>query len=256
MMVLKKYIYLLLIIFLSSCKKDFVPIQSSIVKMDEFEIDEIDYKYLSTKSKFKYKNENQLISATLNTRIERDTKIWFSIRVALGVEAARGLITKDELTIIDRVNKQVIRSTPDIIERTFKIKLNFEQLESILIGNLLYGISNEDQFIREGNYFKIVQQKESIQSQNLINIKTSKIEKLILFDEITNYLLTVDYENFKPLGKILFPGSHKFTSISYLDSSAVPIINNINFNYREVERTNKPLKFPFNIPSKYVVKKI
>ena len=256
MMVVKKYIYLLLIIFLSSCKKDFVPIQSSIVKMDEFEIDEIDYKYLSTKSKFKYKNENQLISATLNTRIEHDTKIWFSIRVALGVEAARGLITKDELTIIDRVNKQVIRSTPDIIERTFKIKLNFEQLESILIGNLLYGISNEDQFIREGNYFKIVQQKESIQSQNLVNIKTSKIEKLILFDEITNYLLTVDYENFKPLGKILFPGSHKFTSISYLDSSAVPIINNINFNYREVERTNKPLKFPFNIPSKYVVKKI
>ena len=55
MMVVKKYIYLLLIIFLSSCKKDFVPIQSSIVKMDEFEIDEIDYKYLSTKSKFKYK---------------------------------------------------------------------------------------------------------------------------------------------------------------------------------------------------------
>ena len=256
MMVVKKYIYLLLIIFLSSCKKDFVPIQSSIVKMDDFEIDEIDYKYLSTKSKFKYKNENQLISATLNTRIERDTKIWFSIRVALGFEAARGLITKDELTIIDRVNKQVIRSTPDIIERTFKIKLNFEQLESILIGNLLYGISNEDQFIREGNYFKIVQQKESIQSQNLVNIKTSKIEKLILFDEITNYLLTVDYENFKPLGKILFPGSHKFTSISYLDNSAVPIINNINFNYREVERTNKPLKFPFNIPSKYVVKKI
>ena len=124
------------------------------------------------------------------------------------------------------------------------------------IGNLLYYISNKDQFIREGNYFKIVQQKESIQSQNLVNIKTSKIEKLILFDEITNYLLTVDYENFKPLGKILFPGSHKFTSISYLDNSAVPIINNINFNYREVERTNKPLKFPFNIPSKYVVKKI
>ena len=141
-MVVKKYIYLLFIIFLSSCKKDFIPIQSSIVKMDDFEVDEIEYKYLSTKSKFKYKNENQLINATLNTRIERDTKIWFSIRVALGFEAARGLITKDELTIIDRVNKQVIKSTPDIIERTFKIKLNFEQLEAILIGNLLYDISN------------------------------------------------------------------------------------------------------------------
>ena len=74
--------------------------------------------------------------------------------------------------------------------------------------------------------------------------------------EITNYLLTVDYENFKPLGKILFPGRHLFTSVSYLDDSSVPVITNINFNFKEVERTNRPLKFPFNIPSKYVLKKI
>ena len=82
-----------------------------------------------------------MINATLNTRIEKDKRIWFSVRVALGIEAARGLVTKDEITIIDRVNKQVIKSTPDIIENTFKIKLNFEQLESILTGNLLYDIS-------------------------------------------------------------------------------------------------------------------
>ena len=64
------------------------------------------------------------------------------------------------------------------------------------------------------------------------------------------------YENFKPLGKILFPGRHLFTSVSYLDNSSVPVITNINFNFKEVERTNKPLKFPFNVPSKYDVKKI
>lgn len=255
-MYLKKFSVLILTIILSSCKKDFVPYESSKVKIDDFIVDEIDYKFLSTKSKFQYKNENQLINATLNTRIERDNKIWFSVRVALGIEAARGMITKNEIIIIDRVNKQVIKSTPDIIENTFKIKLNFEQLEAILTGNLLYDISESDNLISEGNYFKIIQENGSIQSQNLVNAKTSKVEKLILFDEVTNYLLTVDYENFKPLGKILFPGRHLFTSVSYLDDSPVPIINNINFNYREVERTNKPLKFPFNIPSKYVIKKI
>lgn len=253
---LKKFSVILLTILLSSCKKDFVPFESSKIEIDDFLVDEIDYRFLSTKSKFQYKNENQLINATLNTRIEKDERIWFSVRVALGIEAARGLVTKDEIIIIDRVNKQVIKSTPDIIENTFKIKLNFEQLESILTGNLLYDISESDNLVSEGNYFKIIQEKGSIQSQNLVNSKTSKIEKLILFDEVTNYLLTVDYENFKPLGKILFPGRHLFTSVSYLEDSSVPVINNINFNYREVERTNKPLKFPFNIPSKYVVKNI
>ena len=253
---LKNFSILFLSLTLLSCKKDFIPTESSRIEIDDFIVDEIDYKFLSTKSKYQYKNENQLINATLNTRIEKDKRIWFSVRVALGIEADRGLVTKEEIIIIDRVNKQVIKSTPDIIENTFKIKLNFEQLEAILTGNLLYDISDDDNLVREGNYFKIVQQMGSIQSQNLVNNKTSKVEKLILFDEVTNYLLTVDYENFKPLGKILFPGRHLFSSVSYLYDSPVPVINNINFNYREVERTNKPLKFPFSIPSKYDVKNI
>ena len=252
----KNFSILFLSFLLLSCKKDFVPLESSRVEIDEFILEELDYKFLSTKSKIQYKNENQLINATLNMRIEKGEKIWFSVRVALGVEAARGLITKDEFIIIDRVNKQVIQSSLDIVEKEFKMKLSFEQLESALTGNLLYDISTSDIISREGNYFKIVQQQESIQSQNLVNIKNSKIEKLILFDEITNYLLTVDYENFKPLGKILFPGRHLFTSVSYSDDSSVPVITNINFNFKEVERTNRPLKFPFNIPSKYVLKKI
>ena len=82
-------------------------------------------------------------------RIEKNERIWFSVRVALGVEAARGLITKDEFFIIDRVNKQVIQSTPDIIEREFKIKLRYDQIESILIGNMIENYSEEENIIRE-----------------------------------------------------------------------------------------------------------
>ena len=74
-MYLKKFSVLILTIILSSCKKDFVPYESSKVKIDDFIVDEIDYKFLSTKSKFQYKNENQLINATLNTRIEKDQKM-------------------------------------------------------------------------------------------------------------------------------------------------------------------------------------
>ena len=78
---LHRYVFFLFIILLSSCKKNFIPIESSIVKIDDFEVNEIDYKFLSTKSKFQYKNDNQLINATLNTRIERDKKIWFTVSI-------------------------------------------------------------------------------------------------------------------------------------------------------------------------------
>ena len=36
------------------------------------------------------------------------------------------MITKDEFKLIDRVNKRVIISTPKIIEKEFKVKLDFE----------------------------------------------------------------------------------------------------------------------------------
>ena len=253
---MRKYYILVFLLIFSSCKRNFIPLDSVSVTVMDFKVDEIDYEYLSSKSKFKYKNENQLINATLNTRIKKNEKIWFSIRAGLGIEFFRGLITKDEFKLIDRVNKRVIISTPKIIEKEFKIKLDFEQIESILVGNLLYKISESDKILREGNIYKIIQQNQSIQTQNIVSIKTSKIEKLILFDEFTNYLLTVDYDDFKPLGKLLFPVKHSYTSISYTDNTSVPVITNIIFKYNKVSRTNKALKFPFKIPSKYVVEKI
>ena len=213
---MRKYYILIFLLVFSSCKRNFIPLESTSVTVLDFEIDEVDYKYLSSKSKFQYKNENQLINATLNTRIKKNEKIWFSIRVAFGIEGFRGLITKDEFKLIDRVNKRVIVSTPKIIEKEFKVKLDFQQIESLLVGNLLYKISESDKILREGNVFKIVQQNQSIQTQNIISAKTSKIEKLIVFDEFTNYLLTVDYDNFKPLGKLLFPVKYKYHKIFWI----------------------------------------
>ena len=117
-------------------------------------------------------------------------------------------------------------------------------------------ILDNDNILREGDYIKIEQKNNSIQTQNVINLRSSKVEKIIVFDELTNYLLTVIYEDFKPLGKLLFPTQHSFTSISYSEENALPLITNISFNYNKVERTNKTLKFPFNVPSKYEVKEL
>ena len=253
---MKRVYFVFFFFLLISCKKTFVPMDSSSVSIEDFKIEEVDFKYLSAKSKFQYKNENQLINATLNMRIEKGKKIWFSIRVALGFEAARGLITENSLKIIDRVNKEVLLASPEAFEREFKIKLRYDQIESILIGNMIENYSDEDNIIREGDYIKIAQKKDSLQTQNVLNLRNSKIEKIIIFDELTNYLLTIVYEDFKPLGKSLFPTQHSFTSISYSEDNTLPLITNINFSYNKVEKTNKVLKFPFNVPSKYDVKEL
>ena len=81
---LKNFSILFLSLTLLSCKKDFIPTESSRIEIDDFIVDEIDYKFLSTKSKFQYKNENQLINATLNTRIEKFFK-FISVKVIIKI---------------------------------------------------------------------------------------------------------------------------------------------------------------------------
>ena len=78
----KNFSILFLSFLLLSCKKDFVPLESSIVEIDEFVLEELDYKFLSTKSKIQYKNENQLINATLNMRIEKDHSVSYTINLS------------------------------------------------------------------------------------------------------------------------------------------------------------------------------
>ena len=63
-MIMRKYYILIFLLVFSSCKRNFIPLESTSVTVLDFEIDEVDYKYLSSKSKFQYKNENQLINAT------------------------------------------------------------------------------------------------------------------------------------------------------------------------------------------------
>ena len=66
---------------------------------------------------------------------------------------------------------------------------------------------------------------------------------MIIFDELTNYLLTVTYKDFKPLGKLLFPTQHSLTSISYSKNNTLPQITNINLDCFKLKKINK---FPKN----------
>ena len=80
-MIMRKYYILVFLLVFLSCKRNFIPLDSTSVTVKDLEIDEIDYEYLSSKSKFQYKNENQLINATLNTRIKKNHTIFMRVLI-------------------------------------------------------------------------------------------------------------------------------------------------------------------------------
>lgn len=92
--------------------------------------------YLTAKMKFNYIQGKQDISVGGSLKMKRDDVIQLSL-VALGiVEAARIEFTKDEVLIIDRINKRYVRCAYNQLSFLAQAELNFYSLQALFRNEL------------------------------------------------------------------------------------------------------------------------
>src|SRR5690606_15951865 len=90
-------VFFLALILLSSCSKKAI-LYSSDEVMEEFDPSYLDFNFLSAKSRFVLEEQNgKTTKGTLNLRAKKDSIIWFSLSPGLGIEAARGVLTLNEI---------------------------------------------------------------------------------------------------------------------------------------------------------------
>ncbi|MEB3029831.1 DUF4292 domain-containing protein, partial [Parvimonas micra] len=53
-----------------------------------------------------------------------------------GITGARGLITRDTVTIVDVLHRSYVKFSFDTLSARFGIDLNFDLLQSIIVGNM------------------------------------------------------------------------------------------------------------------------
>ena len=85
---------------------------------------------------------------------------------------------------------------------------------------------------------------------NYINAATMKVEKVEMREPNSDNSLVLNYSNFQPVSDKLFPYNG---TISLFYKSLSGLLNTtIIFEYNKAELGDKELKFPFNIPKRYV----
>jgi hypothetical protein len=247
----KLLIWSLLILVLFSCKRNPAVTDSNIVELSEFEIADIEFEDLSAKTKLRFETEESSVSATANIRIRKDSLIWFSLTPALGIEAARGIITQDSMVLVDRINKTYSIYGFEALSKKFNFNLNYHLIESLILGNSSQPLSDEDQAYREGTNFRLDQKTGSVKIQERIDGNTLKIENIMMLDEVTKNSLMINYSEFDELEQFDFP-YEAILSLSYTPPSGIGRLNTqVNLDHNRVVIETKRLKFPFNIPSKY-----
>jgi len=219
------------------------------------------FETLSSKASIEINQTNKKTSFKANIRLQKDSAIWISVTPLLGIEMARVLITRDTVKVINRLEKSYFIGDYSYINKRFNVDVEFELLQSILLGNVIafeedeklkFAVDREKYYL--GNLKKrkakkaddkperIEKEKEEIISI-WVNQNNYKIENFLYSDLTADRFILGEYRDHFEVENQLFPKNLKF-EFQTKDPSIVKI------EYSRVS-LNDPLKFSFNISSKY-----
>lgn len=198
-------------------------------------------------------------SFSVALRIHRDSAIWVSINAILGVEAARILITKDSLKLIDRIHNKFAIADYEYLADILRIKIDYHAIEAMLLANF-FGYRNESKFnsvYLEDKYYilsSLTKRKlrRSLEDKDpnkpiiqdfYIDPLTYRILKMRVEDGKLNKTINTEYSNFSQTADGLIP-LNAITKIT-ADKNISIKIEYTRFNIDSTE------EMPFRIPANY-----
>ncbi|MEQ8546902.1 MAG: DUF4292 domain-containing protein [Cyclobacteriaceae bacterium] len=242
---MNKYFTVFILLLAVGCNQKLTNIFD--ISGDRIVVNEADFDYLTAKAKIDFEDGAKDISGIANIRMRKDSVLWISLSPGFGVEVVRALITTDSAFVIDKINKQYLTYSFEALSKKFDFDLNFKLLQSVILGNLIYPYKRE-RLIKSNEVYTYNQQVDQFKFENIIGATTMKLEKLRVDDTNTQNSISVTYGDFQLVEQQILPFLIK-AQFDYAKEDKSPTKVGIEFKQSEIEK--KPLKFPFNVPSKY-----
>lgn len=212
-------------------------------------IEEIDFEYFQGKARMILRDANKEREVKANIRVRKDSVIWMTFNV-IGIQGGKALINKDSITIVSTVDKEYYVFEYSELSKRFNLDINYEMVQSAMLGNPIIARSQDDEVQQESSMYLLKQQSGPVNVLNYVNAASMKIEKVELKEGNSSNSLILNYSNFQPVGNKVFPYNG---TISLFYKTLSGLLNTtIIFEYSKAEVGDKELKFPFNIPKRYV----
>jgi len=237
------------IVVMSCSKKVVTPAIELSPPKPTLNVEEIDFEYMHGKARMVLRDANKEREVKANIRIRKDSVIWMTFSV-IGVQGGKALINKDSITIVNNVDNEYFQFDYAELSKRYNFEINYGVIQSAMLGNLLIPRTENDQVMQETAFFILKQQANTISVDNYISLASKKLEKVELKESNSANSLIINYSNFQPMGAKLFP--YNGTINLFYKTIAGLLNTTIIFEYNKAEVGDKELKFPFNIPKKYV----
>jgi len=213
---------------------------------NKLEKNKIDFETFSAKVNTDYQGtDGKKYDLNVFLRMRKDSIIWISVNVALGIEGLRAIIDKDSVRIMNKLEKEYQSRSLDYLSEVAALPLDLHSLQQLIIGNPVFidstinSYSIEDEIISmlyEGNWFRHL---ITLQSSDHL-VMHSKLDDVDVLRNRTCFLNYADYENKNGVN------FSKSRNISVTEKSKL----DVKLNFKQYE-FNETLSFPFSIPKNY-----
>ncbi len=109
---------------------------------EQLKANELNYNSFKAKFNLDYTHNKKKTEFKGQIRIMKDSLIWVSFSPALGIEAARMLITNDSVKFINRINKTYFVGDYKYLNEFLETNVDYDVLQALIIGNDLSHYEN------------------------------------------------------------------------------------------------------------------
>lgn len=212
--------------------------------MQEFDPSYLDFNYLSARGRIVIEEANgKTTRGTINFRAKKDSIIWFSVTPGLGLEAFRGVITRDKVRLKDRLNGEDINMSFTEITDRYDLKLSLELLQNLMYANVPNEFSYRDRLIRVGQYFELTQARDGIRYHSRVSTRHGKVEELTSTSMLDKGGLLANYPVFEDVEGQPFPNK-MLLKLTYNSPEGIQVAI-VNLEMTKVEFSPYPINFPF-----------
>ena len=231
------------VIFLNACSKKVIPFESD-GKMSEFAPSYAEYDFINAKAKVIIEEESGKITrGTLSLRAKKDSVLWFTISPGMGMEAVRGLITKDKIQIKDRIGKEDINLTFAEFENFYGLSLSLDLFQNMFWANPPHPFDYHDRLVRVGKSFELTQVREQVRYFSKVDVNVAKVSELVSNSLDDRGSLLASYASFQDVNGQAFPSEVLYKLAYKLPEGSQNTI--INLEWVSINPQSEPLSFPF-----------
>ena len=225
--------------------------------MREINANSFDFESLQAKVGIKVETEDNAFNLKGQLKMKKDSILWASITLPLGLEVARIKVTTDSIFFINKSNKSYLVEQSESFNYLQNINADINTIQSVFTGNIfLINKKSDNNVLIKDNKYNLLSE-ENITFINNRYKKNFTINKNIIIDptlfRITKYeiinnedsddRLTIDYSDFIEIKGKYLPSIIKI-NISTEEKMYITI------TYSNIS-TNNNTQYNFSIPKKY-----